>query len=255
MIGEAVRPRTPRRPTRPGRGGSRAQARREAPDLRTQARPPCPRRRRLVAAHRHLTGRAGPRRHPPSHPPQAGIRDRRGAWVPIRPASAGQRHELSADEQLLHKLGYAQELYRAMGGFGNFAISFTIISILAGCLTSYYIAFQNGGPVAVTWGWLLVGGFCTIVALAMAEIASSMPTAGGLYYWSSKLGSPGLGLVHGLVQPDRPDLRDRGDRLRRCDVRLVAVQPLVRHVADEGARVHRLHVRSSCSTSASISSA
>ncbi len=78
------------------------------------------------------------------------------------PAGAsGQRHELSEDEQLLHKLGYAQELYRAMGGFGNFAISFTIISILAGCLTSYFIAFNNGGPVAVTWGWLLVGSFCT----------------------------------------------------------------------------------------------
>ena len=76
-------------------------------------------------------------------------------------------------------------------------ISFTIISILAGCLTSYYIAFKNGGPVAVTWGWLLVGGFCIIVALAMGEIASSMPTAGGLYYWSSKLGSPGWGWFTG----------------------------------------------------------
>ena len=43
----------------------------------------------------------------------------------------------SEDEQILHKLGYAQELFRAMGGFRNFAISFTIISILAGCLTSY----------------------------------------------------------------------------------------------------------------------
>ena len=111
--------------------------------------------------------------------------------------TAGQRQHLSEDEALLHKLGYAQELYRAMGGFGNFAISFTIISILAGCLTSYFIAFNNGGPVAVTWGWLLVGGFCIIVALAMAEIASSMPTAGGLYYWASKLGSPGWGWFTG----------------------------------------------------------
>ena len=114
------------------------------------------------------------------------------------PAGAsGERQELNEDEQLLHKLGYAQELYRAMGGFGNFAISFTIISILAGCLTSYFIAFNNGGPVAVTWGWLLVGSFCTIVALAMAEIASSMPTAGGLYYWASNLGSPGWGWFTG----------------------------------------------------------
>src|SRR5256886_4486555 len=97
------------------------------------------------------------------------------------------------DRQQLHRLGYAQELFRSMGGFQNFAISFTIISILAGCLTSYYIAFSQGGPVAITWGWLIVGAFCTIVALAMAEIASTYPTAGGLYFWASKLGSPAWG--------------------------------------------------------------
>jgi amino acid transporter len=101
------------------------------------------------------------------------------------------------DERTLHRLGYAQELFRAMGGFQNFAISFTIISILAGCLTSYYIAFGQGGPVAITWGWLLVGLMSTIVSLAMAEIASAFPTAGGLYYWSSKLGSPAWGWFTG----------------------------------------------------------
>ena len=77
------------------------------------------------------------------------------------------------DRAQLHRLGYAQELFRSMGGFQNFAISFTIISILAGCLTSYYIAFNQGGPVAITWGWLIVGLFCTIVGLAMGEIAST----------------------------------------------------------------------------------
>ena len=101
------------------------------------------------------------------------------------------------DEQTLHKLGYAQELFRGMGGFQNFAISFTIISILAGCLTSYFVGFERGGPVAVIWGWLLVGLFSTIIALAMAEIASAYPTAGGLYYWASKLGSPGWGWTTG----------------------------------------------------------
>ena len=106
-------------------------------------------------------------------------------------------HQLSEDEQMLHKLGYAQELLRGWGGFSNFAISFTIISILAGCLTSYYIAIGWGGPVAVTWGWLIVGGFCTLVALAMGEIASTYPTAGGLYFWSSRLGGPGWGWFTG----------------------------------------------------------
>ena len=56
-------------------------------------------------------------------------------------------YHTSEDEKILHKLGYAQELFRAMGGFRNFAISFTIISILAGCLTSYNIAFEHGGPI------------------------------------------------------------------------------------------------------------
>jgi amino acid transporter len=101
------------------------------------------------------------------------------------------------DSTLLHKLGYAQVLYREMGGFSNFAISFTIISILAGCLTSYFIAFNSGGPVAITWGWLIVGFFVLLVALAMAEVASAMPTAGAIYYWSSKLGSPAWGWFSG----------------------------------------------------------
>src|SRR6187551_1525973 len=112
------------------------------------------------------------------------------------PGTPGGYHT-SEDEQQLHKLGYAQELYRSMGGFQNFAISFTIISILAGCLTSYAIAFNQGGPVAITWGWLLVGAFCIIVSLAMGEIASTYPTAGGLYFWSSKLGSPAWGWFTG----------------------------------------------------------
>jgi len=107
------------------------------------------------------------------------------------------RHELSEDERTLHKLGYAQILFREMGGFSNFAISFTIISILAGCLTSYFIALNNGGPIAITWGWLLVGGFCIIVSLALGEIASSMPTAGALYYWASRLGTPAWGWFTG----------------------------------------------------------
>src|SRR4051795_9743859 len=111
--------------------------------------------------------------------------------------SADDARIQSDDERTLHRLGYAQELYRAMGGVANFASSFTIISILAGCLTSYYIAFNNGGPVAITWGWLVVGGFCTLVALAMGEIASAYPTAGGLYFWASRLGSPAWGWFTG----------------------------------------------------------
>ncbi|HVK21556.1 MAG TPA: amino acid permease [Actinokineospora sp.] len=91
------------------------------------------------------------------------------------------------DEARLHALGYAQELRRSMSGFSNFAVSFTIISILSGCLTLYGFGMNTGGPVAMIWGWPLVGFFVILVGLGMAEVCSSYPTAGGLYYWAAKL--------------------------------------------------------------------
>jgi amino acid transporter len=100
------------------------------------------------------------------------------------PPDGGQR---SKDVQRLHELGYAQELRRGMRTFSNFAVSFTIISILSGCLTLFYFAMNVGGPAVMTLGWLVVGFFVLMVALGMAEVASSYPTAGGLYYWAAKL--------------------------------------------------------------------
>ena len=98
-----------------------------------------------------------------------------------------ERMEMTEDEQRLHEMGYAQELRRRMSGFSNFAVSFTIISILSGCLTLYGFGMLTGGPVVIVWGWPFVGIMTLFVGLAMAEVCSSYPTAGGLYYWSAKL--------------------------------------------------------------------
>jgi amino acid permease (GABA permease) len=92
-----------------------------------------------------------------------------------------------SDEERLAQLGYRQELRRKLSGFSNFAVSFSIISILAGAITSYGIAMTAGGPLAITLGWLFVGGMVILVALAMAEICSVYPTAGGLYWWAAAL--------------------------------------------------------------------
>jgi amino acid permease (GABA permease) len=95
--------------------------------------------------------------------------------------------EALSDEQRLHQLGYAQELRRRMSGFSNFAVSFTIISILSGCLTLYGFGMLTGGPIDIVWGWPFVGVMTLFVGLSMAEVCSSYPTAGGLYYWAAKL--------------------------------------------------------------------
>jgi amino acid transporter len=95
------------------------------------------------------------------------------------------------DEQKLAELGYKQELTRVWSSFSNFAISFTIISVLAGCFTTYGQAWNNGGPIAISWGWPIIAGIILIIAFCMSELVSAYPTAGGPYWWAAKLGGPG----------------------------------------------------------------
>jgi amino acid transporter len=106
---------------------------------------------------------------------------------------------LAADAATLHKMGYAQELSRRMGGFSNFAISFSIICILAGGITAFQVGFSTGGGLGVFLGWIVGSAYAMIVALAMAQIASAYPTAGGLYHWSSILGGRGWGWATAFV--------------------------------------------------------
>jgi amino acid transporter len=100
---------------------------------------------------------------------------------------------LDHDAAELKKMGYEQELNRHMGGFSNFAISFSIICILAGGISAFPLALGGAGGASIGIGWLVGGLFAAIVALAMAQISSSYPTAGGLYHWGSILGGKGFG--------------------------------------------------------------
>jgi amino acid transporter len=101
-----------------------------------------------------------------------------------------ERH-LDHDVRRLAELGYRQELTRAWSSFTNFAISFTIISVLAGCFTNFSFAWTAGGPAAVAIGWPVLCAFVLLVAASMAELTSAFPTAGGPYWWAAKLGGKG----------------------------------------------------------------
>src|SRR3954469_4020877 len=95
------------------------------------------------------------------------------------------------DEETLADLGYKQELQRAWSGFTNFAISFTIISVLAGTFTTTQVAWNAGGPMAVSIGWPVLCCLVLLVAVSMAELTSAFPTAGGPYWWAARLGGAG----------------------------------------------------------------
>lgn len=107
-----------------------------------------------------------------------------------------QAEAIRADDiETLHKMGYAQELLRSMNGFSNFAISFSIICILAGGITSLQLGISSVGGAAIGLGWPLSCFFSMLVALAMGQVASAFPTAGGLYHWGSILGGKGWGWI------------------------------------------------------------
>jgi amino acid transporter len=100
---------------------------------------------------------------------------------------------IEEDLKTLHGLGYGQELLRRMSGFSNYAISLSIICILAGCITSFQEGFCRTGGASIGLGWPLGCLISLCLALTMAQVASAFPTAGGLYHWASILGGRGWG--------------------------------------------------------------
>lgn len=132
------------------------------------------------------------------------------------------------DVAQLHALGYAQELRRRMGGFSNFAVSFTIISVLSGCLTLYYFGMTYGGPVDIVWGWVIVGVMTTIVGLGMAEDRVGVSDGRGsvlLVGQTLQEQSRCVELVHRMVQPAGPGRGHRRHRLRLCDLLHRVLEP------------------------------
>src|SRR5271155_248767 len=110
-----------------------------------------------------------------------------------KPMPSHGADKLDDDVQRLHALGYSQELARRLGGFSNFALSFSIICILAGGVTSFHLGLCSVGGASIGLGWPLVGLFALAVAATMGQLASTFPTAGGLYHWAAILGGRGWG--------------------------------------------------------------
>ena len=108
---------------------------------------------------------------------------------------ADKSSQVASDASQLERFGYSQQLLRDMGGFSNFAVSFSVISILTGAVTLYGHGLRFGGPFEMTVGWPLATVMTLTVAASLAELASSFPTAGALYHWSAMLGGTGAGFL------------------------------------------------------------
>lgn len=101
--------------------------------------------------------------------------------------------EMDSGEKRLHELGYKQELRREMTLFKTLAISFSTMTLFTGITPLYGSSLFYAGPASLVWGWVVVSFFTWFVGFAMAEICSSFPTTGSLYFWAAHLAGPKWG--------------------------------------------------------------
>ncbi|MBA5224562.1 amino acid permease [Streptomyces griseoaurantiacus] len=104
-----------------------------------------------------------------------------------------------ADDDVLAALGIKPELSRRMSPFGNFAISFSVICILAGGMSLFGFGLGHGGPVSMLGSWVVVGLMTLLVGCSLADVVSAYPTSGGPYFMADKLGGPRWGWVTGWL--------------------------------------------------------
>jgi len=100
---------------------------------------------------------------------------------------------LSADEAALVALGYKQEFKREFSLWTTFCVSFAVLGLLPSFASTLYYGMGYAGTGGMVWGWLISWFFIQCVAMGMAELCSSMPTSGGLYYAAAVLAPPGYG--------------------------------------------------------------
>ncbi|WP_327233177.1 amino acid permease [Streptomyces sp. NBC_01317] len=116
-----------------------------------------------------------------------------------RPQPVSGPEQVSDDNRQLADLGYEPVLARRMGGFGNFAVSFSVISVLGGCMALYGPGLIAGGPAVMLWGWAVVGFFVLFVGMALAEVTSAYPTSGAMFYMADQLGGRRWGFYTGWL--------------------------------------------------------
>ncbi|MEU5046655.1 amino acid permease [Streptomyces griseorubiginosus] len=105
----------------------------------------------------------------------------------------------SSDDHFLAELGIKPELSRKMGAFGNFAISFSVICILAGGMSLFGFGLGHGGPAVMLGTWVIIGFMTLLVGMSLADVVSAYPTSGGPYFMADKLGGPRWGWVTGWL--------------------------------------------------------
>ncbi|CCM05746.1 uncharacterized protein FIBRA_07978 [Fibroporia radiculosa] len=112
------------------------------------------------------------------------------AALAVDDTASTESRESVTDNARLAQLGYKSEFKREFSMIETVAFSFSIMAVIPGISSALTISLVSGGHVGLVWGWFIPCWFVMCVAACMAELASSMPTSAGLYYFSAKLAPP-----------------------------------------------------------------
>ncbi|QAY66008.1 amino acid permease [Paenibacillus protaetiae] len=103
------------------------------------------------------------------------------------------------DKYDLNRFGIAQQLKRGLRGGAVFSHSFHVMGGIGAVLLLALPAVSTGGLIVIGVALPILALFALLVNASLAELASAIPTSGGLYHWASALGGRKWGFHAGLL--------------------------------------------------------
>ncbi|KAF2188667.1 amino acid transporter [Zopfia rhizophila CBS 207.26] len=95
--------------------------------------------------------------------------------------------DFDLDKYELARAGKKQVLKRRFGLLSMTGLSCGLMCTWESLLVVFLIGFQNGGPAGLVYGFFLIWIGNLSVFIAIGELSSMIPTAGGQYHWVSLL--------------------------------------------------------------------
>ncbi|OIW24075.1 amino acid transporter [Coniochaeta ligniaria NRRL 30616] len=102
------------------------------------------------------------------------------------------------DGIVVNASGYKDQLKRQYGLLGLAGIALTVDNAWIALGSSISVSILNGGPPGIIFGLIVALFYYSFIGLGLAEFASSVPTAGGVYHWGTIAAGPRWGRIVGF---------------------------------------------------------
>ncbi|KAI9687442.1 MAG: hypothetical protein M1820_010433 [Bogoriella megaspora] len=100
--------------------------------------------------------------------------------------STSRKHSvISRAGDIINASGHRDQLRRQYGLLSICGLALTVDNAWVALGTSITLAIANGGPPGVLYELITAVVYYGFIAASLAELASALPTAGGVYHWAS----------------------------------------------------------------------